>query len=401
MYPCKNLRCTKRSEFEGVTDNARLPCDIKVLKNDDDPGHDIPEQIFRGAEKQFGAQTLAWSQRTPRQLFRYNEQILLNKMTSEDPLTIRLICKRCRKKVAECDALDTVERLYLDLREYIAHDRQTPLLYIPDGPNLDLPDDANKVCQLSHGPGVNKFVAEVLKEKIQVIASSLESGELGKTLKEKGKAAKEKFDSEYMTYIRIGLGLKELGRLTAVLELWPKGYRSPKHHHGGCAGSVRVLHGEIHCRLYETLRDKEPMKFKDGDCGLKLPLGVLGRQIEHDTLILKAGDTTWLNRQNWWVHEVWCGAGDFALSLHLYKSCTDEFAFVKPADEKTTAEIAKGAPKNDFFWNLADGLGLSKEDKRITEIDGPEGPRDFVRVVLNNKAWSAVNAVKTSILNCQ
>eukprot|EP00438_Fugacium_kawagutii_P002370 Skav200999 [mRNA] locus=scaffold991:172808:173936:+ [translate_table: standard] len=198
-----------------------------------------------------------------------------------------------------------------------------------------------------------------------------------------------------MTYLRIGLGLKELGPLTAILELWPKGYLSPKHHHGGCAGSVRVLHGEIHCKLYETLRDKKPMKFKDGDCGLKLPPG------EHDTLILKAGDTTWLNRQNWWVHEVWCGAGDFALSLHLYKSCTDEFAFVKPADEKSTAEIAKGAPKNDFFWNLAEGLGLSKGDWRIKDIDQPGGPTDFVRCGVGRDGLAKASPAKRKLADLE
>ena len=129
-----------------------------------------------------------------------------------------------------------------------------------------------------------------------------------------------------------------------MLELWPQGYQSPKHHHGGCAGSIRVLYGELHCRLYKTLLDESPMEFEDGDCRLELGPG------KHQTVKLQAGQTTWLNRQNFWVHEVWCGSGDFAPSLHLYKSCTDEFAFVKPGEDgRALLDKPPGGPKNDFF----------------------------------------------------
>lgn len=67
MYPCKNLRCRARPDFKGVTDNARLPCDIRVFRNEDDLTEitdkkriEIPQQIFKEDPEQFGEQAISW-----------------------------------------------------------------------------------------------------------------------------------------------------------------------------------------------------------------------------------------------------------------------------------------------------------------------------------------------------
>ena len=49
-------------------------------------------------------------------------------------------------------------------------------------------------------------------------------------------------------------------KVTAVLELWPSGHSSPKHQHGGCAGSVRLVHGKLRMKLYKTLQSEEAMQ---------------------------------------------------------------------------------------------------------------------------------------------
>ena len=49
-------------------------------------------------------------------------------------------------------------------------------------------------------------------------------------------------------------------KVTAVLELWPSGHSSPKHQHGGCAGSVRLVHGKLRMKLYKTLQSEEAME---------------------------------------------------------------------------------------------------------------------------------------------
>ena len=49
-------------------------------------------------------------------------------------------------------------------------------------------------------------------------------------------------------------------KVTAVLELWPSGHSSPKHQHGGCAGSVRLVHGNLRMKLYQTLHSERAME---------------------------------------------------------------------------------------------------------------------------------------------
>ena len=76
-----------------------------------------------------------------------------------------------------------------------------------------------------------------------------------------------------------------------------------------------------------------------------------------------AGKTAWMNRSNWYVHEVECEgsrAGNrdgVALPLHVYKSCVDEFEFVRGG------EAVRGNPSNDFFWDL----DLPDTDPRLHE----------------------------------
>ena len=114
-----------------------------------------------------------------------------------------------------------MEKLYLDLRQYLANDTSQPLLYRPGQPSEDIPDDANAVCELTHRPSVDAFAKNHLThEALRSSSQSLRSGhELYNKLLTKSYNAKEKFGDETMTYIRIGLGLQELGQYTAVLEL--------------------------------------------------------------------------------------------------------------------------------------------------------------------------------------
>mmetsp|Transcript_60636 Transcript_60636/g.100745 ORF Transcript_60636/g.100745 Transcript_60636/m.100745 type:complete len:263 (+) Transcript_60636:1-789(+) len=109
------------------------------------------------------------------------------------------------------------------------------------------------------------------------------------------------------------------------------------------------------------------MKWRNGDAGVTLPPG------EHTWLPLFSGQTTWMDRANWFVHKVHCpngrpGNGDgFALSLHVYKSCTDEFEFMDGS------WAVKRNPINDLFWNL----DLPRSDVRVHEA------KDFGQLILH------------------
>ncbi|CAE7939344.1 ANKS1A, partial [Symbiodinium sp. KB8] len=369
-HPCDNLDCDERQKFGDVTDNARVKCSIVCLQKKKD---------------------VTDYKQTPRQIFELNRQNIRDGKKSKI-LHISIQCASCGEEGAVVRLQDTVEKLYLDLRQYLANDKAQPLLYRPGQPNEDIPDDAKAVCELTHRPCVDDFAKNHLtSEAIQSILRSLQPGhELYNKLRAKGVKAHDKFGDRTMTYIRIGLGLLELGQYTAVLELWPKGYKSPKHHHGGCAGSVRVLYGALNCQLFDSILDDEPIKFKGDDGQLDLP------NEDQTVLKLTTGNTTWLNRQNWWVHQVQCHDDfDFALSVHLYKSCSDAFAFMKPTTGHTEAAaltqvegaraLEKGMPNNDYFWNIS----LPASDERVKEIGCPAGsgqsagPLDFEKHVLN------------------
>jgi hypothetical protein len=76
------------------------------------------------------------------------------------------------------------------------------------------------------------------------------------------------------TYLRITLGENsgESPGIPYVMEIWPPNHYSPVHSHAGASAIIRVLHGEIHVKLYPFLcaeRDGiEPFDradFKEGD----------------------------------------------------------------------------------------------------------------------------------------
>lgn len=285
---------------------------------------------------------------TPRNILEHN----LDDVNIDSPMQIQVHCRKCGSTAVVLRASDTKEKLHRELRELVTHDKSLPLLYDRGFHQIDLPADASEVCGLAH-----KFPSEALEPLIFRVGESLSRGALRFRLKAKMEAKPPA--EEKLTYLRVGVGLKALGRITAVLELWPMGHTSPKHQHGGCAGSVRVLHGVLDVRLYENIFTEEPMEWKHGDGGLTIPgSGKL------KVLQLKKDQTTWMNRCHWFCHEVHCnpahGANHrngFACSLHVYKSCTDQFEFA------SGSELIKGDPKNDFFWNV----DLDADDERLHE----------------------------------
>jgi len=75
------------------------------------------------------------------------------------------------------------------------------------------------------------------------------------------------------TYLRITLGENngESPGVPYVMEIWPVGHYSPIHNHGGANAIIRVLHGNIHVKLYPYLCNDasgvEPFAEKDFNTG--------------------------------------------------------------------------------------------------------------------------------------
>lgn len=362
QLPCWNKKkCKKMKEFGKATDNARVKCKL-LIKED---SMDLTE---------------TWKMMTPRDVFQYNNpdstaedshsatkkleteeklrrhQLLPGEDEERGGLRVVVNCHCCGSELATIKFADTIEYLYKqELRPLVVHDKTQPLIYNESTKlDPDLPDDAAKVCDLTHLPSVNRFVQMAQSPAVlECIQLSLQHGKLREILHQKSLKAERVYGDPKKTYIRIGLGFKDFAKFRSqpVLELWPLGYSSPIHQHGGCAGSVRIIHGQLDSKLYESLQADRPMRFRRGDCKLdSLP------QRPHEVLQLRAGDTTWLNRESWFVHAVECGNDnsikprEFALSIHIYMSCTDEFAFVSNGDQPKT--VMKAQPKNDLSWNF-------------------------------------------------
>lgn len=279
---------------------------------------------------------------------------------------MEVCCSSCKECLGTLNSIDdTPERLYDELRMCVTHDKSLPMFYNPNSFNVDIPDDASCVCQAAHR--LLEF-APITPEIIDQIRNSLESerGFLRELLEAKKQRAEQQAANPSEVYIRVGLCASILGPMTAVLEIWPKDAKSPKHQHGGCAGSVHVLHGLLGVRLFRSLDHEDPILWRDGDCGMKLPQLPDGQG--HELLELTVGTTTWLNRNNFGVHEVRAVNG-MVVSIHLYKSCTDHFEFL------TNQKLAvKRNPRNDLVYNI----DLPQSDLRVH--DAPDFSQEVLQI---------------------
>jgi len=282
---------------------------------------------------------------TPRRVLEHNRG------HPKQQIQVLIECASCGTQLRKVVAFRTKELLYTELRALVCHDKSLPILFDPEVVKVDIPDQAAHICYLAH-----KFPAEKLgRKEINAIANSLRDGILKETLDFKMHSKRLAGKDPKSTYVRIGVGIRSLGKITAVLELWPRGHTSPKHHHGGCAGSVRLVHGALDMQLFRCLEDEKPLTWMDGEAGLTLPPG------EHTWMPLSSKQTTWMDRANWFVHIVHCpvdkhaNVDGFALSLHTYKSCVEEW------EVKDGLSATEFKPINDFFWNL----DLPRADPRV------------------------------------
>jgi hypothetical protein len=76
-----------------------------------------------------------------------------------------------------------------------------------------------------------------------------------KTLKKKSTEFNKDKPNINETYLRITLGKNngESPGIPYVMEIWPSKHYSPIHNHGGASAIIRVLHGQIHVKLFPFL----------------------------------------------------------------------------------------------------------------------------------------------------
>jgi hypothetical protein len=145
-----------------------------------------------------------------------------------------------------------------------------------------LPEEA----QLLHGSVAGRNIG-LSAEDAAAINYSLDTP--GKTLFEKLNDKRKEFGDPNMVYIRVTIGPNEGDSPGSpfVLELWPKGCRSPVHNHGGTVAVIKVLHGSIRVRWFNPLAD---------DHG--------GTPVCFDEQVFDKGDVTWITPEMYQTHQL-------------------------------------------------------------------------------------------------
>merc|ERR1719191_272624 len=380
---CSNGRCRYLAEngLQNLSDNPR-------------------HEIFLVVEEDGGAEVKDFADKTPLEVLMRNLEdeerpgkdgkMVKEKINVRDPWRIAVKCAACKSVITKLMCMDTKELLYNQLRDLVTHDKTLPLLYDAYAPPQRdrIPPDAIVVCQDAH-----RFDAALLTDQVlDLISASLKNGKVREALNKKMKAKEDVHQDPFETYTRIGVGLKALGEVTSILEMWPLHHKSPKHQHGGCAGSVRVMTGHIEVVLFNNLATQHPIWWENGDGHLyDIPQGQ-----RLTWLTLKPNQTTWMNRSNWFCHTVRTPNVDenkrgYALSLHVYKSCRDEFEFIQTdlqkqaAGDRNFSVNVKKNPANDFFWNI----DLDENDPRIRVDNVP----DFMEAIGYQRGYKVIPSV--------
>ena len=137
------------------------------------------------------------------------------------------------------------------------------------GPNVrlntdDFPDFASAINYSIVTPG--KLCFKKLQEKV---------GEFGPPAK------------PLETYLRVTVGVNRVNSpgIPFVLEIWPGGHYSPIHNHSNANAIIKVLHGSLTCQWFRSLSQFENKPY--------------------DTLVLGAGQVTWLNDRQFQTHRLY------------------------------------------------------------------------------------------------
>lgn len=331
---CPRIDCPHRRK--GVSDNAR--------------GHTTKHLVSQD-EEVLKVISAILSEVTGRDLLSHN---LSSERNHLHQVWLEVRCSACDAVACTLHFSGTREKAHLELAEVVFNDKSLPLLYQPRMPTVrDIPSDARLACQtcslfddslLLHDRDTRgRTVAELIDDAL------LPGGVLDTKLNEKETSQRPK-SKQYLRVKVIDPNIPE----DAILELWPVGHSSPIHHHGGCAGCVRVLRGGLTLNLFDSIEAPTPLVFTGNDGGMNY------RDEAISDILLHAPATTWLNRQNWHTHQVHAlpvnnPAIRCAVSIHLYISCMEEFHF------NSAGRVGSGRPSNDYIWDLSGKPPLSTD----------------------------------------
>ena len=118
-----------------------------------------------------------------------------------------------------------------------------------------------------------------------------------------------------------------------VLEIWPAGAESPIHNHGRCSAVIKVLHGNIQCRIFNKITNppaKNPAPIKE--------------------FTASKGDYTWMNDRWFQTHQLRNISDDYCATLQCYQYAPEDGTHYPKFDFKSQEVLDGFHPGSDLSY---------------------------------------------------
>ncbi len=162
---------------------------------------------------------------------------------------------------------------------------------------------------------------------------------VGCTLHEilKAKQSKNEFGNYKEAYLRITLGQNTSNSpgMPYVLEIWPSGHLSPIHNHGYASAVIKVLHGNIHAKIFNEINTLP----SSPDPLLELDLD--------------EGQVTWMSRNWYQTHQLQNLSNDYCATLQCYQYESEDVDHWPHFDYKSSmGTVAEFLPNTDITYSI-------------------------------------------------
>jgi len=186
----------------------------------------------------------------------------------------------------------------------------------------------------------------------QAIDHSINFGFCKEKLAQKAKGEFKNGGSEYdanETYLRITLGSNagDSPGIPYVMEIWPPGCYSPIHDHSQANAIIKVLHGSLTTRWYESLDRVQQEKLENPRAQVK----------PYDQAVVSKGDVTWLDDRQFQTHQLFNhnvdGTACVTIQCYMYNdsdnSHYENFDYVGGGGD---SNIYPFVPNSDFDYGV-------------------------------------------------
>lgn len=213
----------------------------------------------------------------------------------------------------------------------------------------------------------------------QAIDHSINFGRCKEVLKRKAQDEFEGGGTNYdanQAYLRVTLGsnLGDSPGIPYVMEIWPAGSYSPIHDHSQANAIIKVLHGSLTTRWFESLDRVQQQKEL---------LRPSTNPVPYKQVVVSKGDVTWLDDRQFQTHQLFNhnvdGTACITIQCYMYNDRDvnhyENFDYVGGTD----SEIIGFVPNSDWDYEtfkhlLKDEFSKYKENAAPTPDLKPRGP---------------------------